>query len=151
MDYGQAIEVLDNVENGLADGAITEDDVMKAIDKILSMATINAVRKDHLLAALRFLRIRIEWDDYWNRKMTNREAFNAYIRKGIEKQIRYMENMNDQGLVDYTIAVPGYHIEKNIHDELCYFKATNGPMPVGPKDRMIAWLGEEWKGGEIEC
>lgn len=63
MNYGQAIEILDNFE----DGGWTEDDVMKAIDKILSMATINAVRKDLLLKALRFLRQRVEWDDYWNK------------------------------------------------------------------------------------
>ena len=63
MGYGQAIEVLDNFE----DGEWTEDDVMKAIDKILSMETINAVKKDLLLKAVRFLRQRVEWDDYWNR------------------------------------------------------------------------------------
>ena len=60
--YSHAIEILDNFEAGI----YTEDDVMKAIDKILSMETINAVRKDLLLKALRFARQRIDWDDYWN-------------------------------------------------------------------------------------
>lgn len=62
MYYSHAIEILDNFEAGI----YTEDDVMKAIDKILSMETINAVRKDLLLKALRFARQRIDWDDYWN-------------------------------------------------------------------------------------
>lgn len=80
--------------------------------------------------------------------MTNREAFNAYLRNEIEKQLNYMENMNNQGLVDYTIAVSGYQIHRNIHDALCYFKAMTAPMPVGPKDKMIRWLDEEWTGGD---
>lgn len=82
--------------------------------------------------------------------MTNREAFNLFVREEVERQLRYMEGMNNQGLVDYTIAVPGYHIEKNIGDALRYFKATHAPMPVGPKDKVIAWLDEEYveTGGE---
>lgn len=83
--------------------------------------------------------------------MTNREAFNRYVREEVEKQLQYMERMTNVGLVNFTIAVPDYHIEKNIHDALCYFKATHAPMPVGPKAKMIAWLDEEYADkGETE-
>lgn len=75
--------------------------------------------------------------------MTNREAFNQFIRMEAEKQIRYMENMSDDALVQYTIDHRDYHIGVNIGDKLCYFKAMTGDMPVGPKVRVVHWLGED--------
>ena len=75
--------------------------------------------------------------------MTNREAFNQYIRMTVEKQIRYMEAMTDVELVQYCIDVPGYHIEANIGNKLSYFKAMTAGMPVGPKDKVVTWLNEE--------
>ena len=75
--------------------------------------------------------------------LTNREAFNQFIRMDVERQIRFMENIEDEELVKFTIDHPGYHIETNIGDKLSYFKAMTAGMPVGPKDRVIAWFKEE--------
>ena len=76
--------------------------------------------------------------------MTNREAFNRYIREKAEEQIAYMERMSDEELVDYTIKVPGYHVEVKIGDELCYFKLLNTPAPIGSKKVVTEWLGQEF-------
>lgn len=75
--------------------------------------------------------------------MTNREAFNQYIRMSVEKQIRIMEDMNDCALVQYFIDNPGYHVEANIGDKLYYFKVMTAGTPVGSKDDVIKWLDEE--------
>ena len=75
--------------------------------------------------------------------MTNREAFNQYIRMVVERQITYMENMSDEELVQYCIDVPGYNIETNIGDMISYFKAMTNGVPVGLKDRVVAWFKEE--------
>lgn len=77
--------------------------------------------------------------------MTNREAFNQYIRKIAEKQIACMESMSDDALVQYTIDHYGYGIHINIGDKLAYFKAMTAGIPVGPKERVISWLDEEAK------
>lgn len=75
--------------------------------------------------------------------MTNREAFNQYIRMNVEKQIRYMEAMSDKELVQYTIDHRDYRIAANIGNKLSYFKAITAGMPVGSKDEVIDWLDEE--------
>lgn len=75
--------------------------------------------------------------------MTNREVFNQLIRMDVEQQIRFMENIEDEELVNITIDHPGYHIETNIGDTLNYFNAMTGGMPVGSKDKLIDWLKEE--------
>lgn len=77
--------------------------------------------------------------------MTNREAFNTFIRMSVEKQLRYMEAMSDEELVQYTIDHPGYHIETDIGDKLCYFKAMTGGVPVGDKSIVTEWLKDEAK------
>lgn len=75
--------------------------------------------------------------------MTNREAFNQFIRMEVEKQIDFMERIDDDELVNITIDHPGYHIETNIGNKLSYFKAMTAGMPVGSKETVIEWLGEE--------
>ena len=75
--------------------------------------------------------------------MTNREAFNQYIRMSVEKQIRIMEDMSNSASVQYSIDNPGYHVETNIGDKLCYFKVMTAGAPVGSKDEVIDWLDEE--------
>ncbi len=56
MKYGLAISVLLSLEGESAQ-RFSEDDVLDAIDTILGMETINAVPKDALLNALRWI-----WD-----------------------------------------------------------------------------------------
>ena len=56
MKYGLAIFVLLSLEGESAQ-RFSEDDVLDAIDTILGMETINAVPKDALLNALRWI-----WD-----------------------------------------------------------------------------------------
>ena len=75
--------------------------------------------------------------------MTNREAFNQFIRMDVERQIRFMENIEDEELVKLTIDHPGYHIETNIGKKISYFKAMMNGMPVGSKDSVTAWFKEE--------
>ena len=75
--------------------------------------------------------------------MTNREAFNQYIRMNVENQIRYMEAMSDEKLVQYTIDHRDYRIAANIGNKLSYFKAMTAGMPVGSKDEVVTWLDDE--------
>jgi len=75
--------------------------------------------------------------------MTNREAFNQLIRMDVERQIRFMEGIKDEELVQITIDHPGYHIETNIGDKLSCFKAMTGGMPVGDKSAVAEWLRGE--------
>ena len=74
--------------------------------------------------------------------MTNREAFNQYIRMAVEKQLRYMETMSDDALVQYVID-HDYHIDLNIGDKISYFKVMTNGIPVGSKERVIAWFKDE--------
>jgi len=52
MTYGKAISTLESQTQETVEASV----MLEAIDKILSMATINAVNKDALLNAVRFLR-----------------------------------------------------------------------------------------------
>lgn len=75
--------------------------------------------------------------------MTNREAYNQFIREKVEEQLAYMENMSNEELVDYTVKYPGYHIEVNLRDMLCLFKCNSGKMPVGSSETVASWLDSE--------
>lgn len=75
--------------------------------------------------------------------MTNREAFNQFIRMNAEKQIRHMEAMADGEMVRYTIAYRDYGVHVNIGDKLCYFKAMTAGMPVGNAAAVTEWLAQE--------
>ena len=75
--------------------------------------------------------------------MTNREAFNEYIRKIAERQISYMEGMSDDELLQYTIDHRDYGVRINIGDKLCYFKAMVAGMPVGNKQIVSDWFKHE--------
>lgn len=77
--------------------------------------------------------------------MTNREAFNQYIRKIAEKQIQFVESMDDAALVNYTINHPDFRIHIMPGDKLAYFKCMLAGIPVGNKEQVIAWLSEEAK------
>ena len=78
--------------------------------------------------------------------MTNREAFNAYVRKSVEKQIANIERMSNCELIDVTVAHPGFHIEENIYDAIRYFKLTHDKAKIGKPDEIKAWLDCEYKG-----
>ena len=56
MNYGKAIEIIATIQ----DEKWTDGDRIEAIDKILSMETINAVKKDWLENAVRWLRKQID-------------------------------------------------------------------------------------------
>lgn len=75
--------------------------------------------------------------------MTNREAYNQFIREKVEEQLAYMENMSNEELVDYTVKYPGYHIEVKLGDMLCLFKCNSGKIPVGGPGTVTTWLNSE--------
>lgn len=75
--------------------------------------------------------------------MTNREAYNRFIRERVEEQLAYMESMSNEELVDYTVKYPGYHIEVKLGDMLCLFKCNSGKMPVGSSETVASWLNSE--------
>ena len=51
LKYWEAIEILDQIKTGKR----SDSEIMAAINRILNMATINAVRKDLLRDALRYV------------------------------------------------------------------------------------------------
>lgn len=53
--------------------------------------------------------------------MTNREAFNKYLRKEIERKIQFVEAMDNQKLVETLAEVHNYYISFDIGDELNWF------------------------------
>lgn len=58
MSYAEAIVICDHIdEESIGRRAIDMDDKLSAIEKILGMETINAVRKDTLLKVVRWF-----WD-----------------------------------------------------------------------------------------
>lgn len=76
--------------------------------------------------------------------MTNREAFNAYIREEIEKQLHYTESMGDDELVNYTCKFPTYRINVVIGSELSVFKLNKThSISVGSPEQMKEWLKQE--------
>ena len=75
--------------------------------------------------------------------MTNREAYNQFIREKVEEQLAYMENMSNEELVDYIVKYPGYHIEVELGDMLCLFKCNSGKIPVGGPGTVTTWLNSE--------
>ena len=75
--------------------------------------------------------------------MTNREAYNHFIREKVEEQLAYMENMSNEELVDYTVKYPDYHIEVKLGNMLCLFKCNSGKIPVGGPGTVTSWLNSE--------
>ena len=75
--------------------------------------------------------------------MTNREAFNRYVREEIAKQIILMENMSNEELVRYSAENPGYVIRLNIHDAICLFKHNSAGSPVGSQHTVTVWMDSE--------
>lgn len=69
--------------------------------------------------------------------MTNREAFNQYIRECVERQLRYFEGLSDEQLADNEGG-----IKVDVHKELCFFKIDNTRISVGKKADVVKWLGE---------
>lgn len=78
--------------------------------------------------------------------MTNREAFNAYFRQSVEKQITNIERMSNCELIDFTVAHPGFRIELNVYDVIRYFKMVNDKAKIGKPDEIKIWLDCEYKG-----
>lgn len=78
--------------------------------------------------------------------MKNREAFNAYVRQSVEKQIERIERISNYELVDIVVAHPGFHIEENIYDAIRYFKLTHDKAKIGKPDEIKTWLDCEYKG-----
>lgn len=78
--------------------------------------------------------------------MTNREAFNKYLRDEIEEKIRAVERMGNQELMDRLGEYPDFKISSEIKRELNYFWFTKiGKKPdwwEGSKS-MVKWLDEE--------
>lgn len=75
--------------------------------------------------------------------MTNRNEFNQYIRNLLDEKIEYLENLSDEELVDFSVQNSDAGIFLSVGSELCYFKVTKAGIPVGTKDDLKSWLGEE--------
>lgn len=75
--------------------------------------------------------------------MTNREAFNRYVREEIAKQIISMENMSNEELVRYSAENPGYVIRMKIIDAICHFKAHSDRGPFGDWHTVTVWMDSE--------
>lgn len=75
--------------------------------------------------------------------MTNREAFNRYVREEIAKQVIAMENMSNEELVRYAAENPGYVIKLNILDAIGCFKANSAGGPAGDQHTFIIWMDTE--------
>lgn len=78
--------------------------------------------------------------------MTNREAFNAYFRQSVEKQITNIERMSNCELIDFTVAHSCFRIELNVYDVIRYFKMVNDKAKIGKPDEIKVWLDCEYKG-----
>lgn len=70
--------------------------------------------------------------------MTNREAFNKYLREQVEKRIAYYEGLSDAELTEGEFLV-----NVNVHRELCYFKVTSTGKSIGSSDDVTKWLASE--------
>ena len=89
--------------------------------------------------------------------MTNREAFNKYLRQEIEEAIKCVENMSNEELVERLRKYPNFQITKEVGHELNYYMYNwfaehgNGHKPDNWKglDDWAKWLSldseSEWK------
>ena len=75
--------------------------------------------------------------------MTNRDAFNKYIRDELENKIRCVESMSNEELVDHVWKYTGYRIESRVGDELCYYQVTETKQSCFGREQMKEWLSSE--------
>ena len=75
--------------------------------------------------------------------MTNREAFNLYMRLETEKQLKCIEAADNNALVCHSRKYDEYGVRTKVYDKLLWLRYEAVGLPVGPKDEVIKWLDEE--------
>ena len=79
--------------------------------------------------------------------MTNREAFNAYMRCQLENSIKSIEELSDWVFVAWDLKYKDARITKNIHSELNWFWCTYGGRQFGKGiDSVVKWLRSDFEG-----
>ena len=77
--------------------------------------------------------------------MTNREAFNKFLRKRMEDKLSEWEEKPDDRLLFLMSKYPGTNIELNLSEQFLAFRhmQTGCALPVSKKDA-------DWLNGEID-
>ena len=83
--------------------------------------------------------------------MTNRDAFNEYLREELRRQVAGLESKNNQRLVELLKERPEFQIRVDVGRELNYFMYTNlhgKPKHWKGTEDQVRWLdmekGETW-------
>ena len=80
--------------------------------------------------------------------MTNREAFNSWLRMKLEKQIDVFEGMSNEDFVRHIMKYPGTEIHANIMEYYSAYRYTlsNECARINSIEREVQWLVEKLKG-----
>ena len=80
--------------------------------------------------------------EVYRKPITNREAFFAYMRSELEKDVKIWEAMSEDEFMDWASREKA-HIEFLVGRELCGFKLDRThSISVGTKEDMRKWLKE---------
>ena len=72
--------------------------------------------------------------------MTNREAFNKYIREDALKKVEHVEQMDTERMVDTPRE---FKIVVRVHDMLCVYKINSTGKSIGKARDVVDWLNSE--------
>ena len=75
--------------------------------------------------------------------MTNREAFNRYMRLEVEKQLKCAETISNNDLVCHSCKYDEYGVHVEVYDKMRWLRYEAVGVPIGKKNDVIAWLDEE--------
>lgn len=75
--------------------------------------------------------------------MTNREAFNRYLRLEAEKGLKCTEAVDSNALVRHSCKYDKYGVHVEVYDKLRWLRYKAVGTPIGSMDDVIAWLDEE--------
>lgn len=79
--------------------------------------------------------------------MTNREAFNSWLRMKLEKQIGVFEGMSNEDFVRHIMKYPGTEIHANLEEYYSAYRFTR----TGSYARNNSVEDEgEWLGREVD-
>ena len=75
--------------------------------------------------------------------MTNRNAFNLYMKLEIVKQLKCMEAIDNNALVRHSCKCDKYGVHAEVYDKMRWLRYKAVGVPVGTIDEVIKWLDEE--------
>ena len=80
--------------------------------------------------------------------MTNRDAFDSWLRMKIEEQIAVLVGMSNEDFIRWIRKYPGTEIHVNIMEYYSAYRYTlsNECARINSIEREVQWLGEEMKG-----